>query len=137
MSGTFEEKLHRLNELRTEANLGGGQQKIDKIHAKGRLTARERIHLLLDEGSFLETGVFVTHREPSVEVEPVGDRLRCGAFVRQYTAGVQIDYFEAGQHAERVGQRVVAVQGAAQRHLRLQVLQADAHQHQQHAHEAP
>ena len=79
MSGTFEEKLHRLNELRAEANLGGGQLKIDKIHAKGRLTARERIHLLLDEGSFLETGVFVTHREPSVEVEPVGDGMITGS----------------------------------------------------------
>jgi len=79
MSGTFEENLHRLNELRAEANLGGGQLKIDKIHAKGRLTARERIHLLLDEGSFLETGVFVTHREPGVESRPVGDGMITGS----------------------------------------------------------
>ena len=79
MPESFDDKLHRLNELREQAHLGGGQDRIDKIHAKGRLTARERIHLLLDEGSFMETGVFVTHREPSIEGEtPVGDGLVTG-----------------------------------------------------------
>ncbi len=79
MSETFEDKLQRLNELREQALLGGGQKRIDKIHGKGRLTARERIHLLLDEGSFMETGVFVTHREPSLADEkPVGDGLVTG-----------------------------------------------------------
>jgi len=42
--------------------MGGGQDKIDKQHATGRLTARERIDALLDPGSFVELGVFVTHR---------------------------------------------------------------------------
>ncbi len=79
MSSSFEERLARLNELRDEAHLGGGQGRIDKIHAKGRLTARERIHLLLDEGSFLEAGVFVTHREPGVEDTPVGDGMITGS----------------------------------------------------------
>ena len=79
MSETFAERLARLNALREQARLGGGQAKIDKIHAKGRLTARERIHLLLDEGSFVEAGVFVTHREPSVEAMPVGDGMITGA----------------------------------------------------------
>jgi len=79
MSESFEDQLSRLNELRHQAHLGGGQTRIDKIHAKGRLTARERIHLLLDEGSFMETGVFVTHREPSLENDrPVGDGLVTG-----------------------------------------------------------
>ncbi|MBC8423950.1 acyl-CoA carboxylase subunit beta [bacterium] len=79
MPESFEDKLNRLNELRQQAQLGGGQKRIDKIHEKGRLTARERIHLLLDEGSFLETGVFVTHREPSIENEvPVGDGIVTG-----------------------------------------------------------
>ena len=79
MPESFDDKLNRLNELRQQAYLGGGQTRIDKIHAKGRLTARERIHLLLDEGSFLETGVFVTHREPSIESEvPVGDGIVTG-----------------------------------------------------------
>ena len=42
--------------------LGGGAQKIEKQHAKGRLTARERIHLLFDEDSFVEYGLFIKHR---------------------------------------------------------------------------
>ena len=63
MSHSFQEKLDRLNALRSEAHAGGGPARIEKIHAKGRLTARERIHLLLDEGSFQETGVFVRHRQ--------------------------------------------------------------------------
>lgn len=45
-----------------EAYLGGGQERIDKQHAKGKLTARERVHFLLDEGSFEEIGILVTHR---------------------------------------------------------------------------
>ncbi|TXF87610.1 acyl-CoA carboxylase subunit beta [Neolewinella aurantiaca] len=45
-----------------EANLGGGQVRIEKQHQKGKLTARERVHLLLDPGSFEEIGALVTHR---------------------------------------------------------------------------
>lgn len=45
-----------------QARLGGGQDRINKQHAKGKLTARERVHLLLDEGSFEEIGILVTHR---------------------------------------------------------------------------
>ena len=55
-------RLEVLKQRRAEAHLGGGQDRIDKQHAKGRLTARERMELLLDPGSFQETGVFVTHR---------------------------------------------------------------------------
>jgi len=44
------------------AQLGGGEERIAKLHAEGRLTARERIDLLIDPGSFQETGVFVEHR---------------------------------------------------------------------------
>jgi propionyl-CoA carboxylase beta chain len=55
-------RLEELRRRREEAQLGGGQDRIDKQHAKGRLTARERMDLLLDPGSFQETGVFVTHR---------------------------------------------------------------------------
>ena len=52
----------RLNELRAQARLGGGQARIDAQHAKGKLTARERIQLFLDEGSFEEMGMLVQHR---------------------------------------------------------------------------
>ncbi|MDR1973254.1 MAG: acyl-CoA carboxylase subunit beta [Bacteroidales bacterium] len=58
----FEEKIRQLLDKRVEARLGGGQKRIDSQHAKGKLTARERIALLLDEGSFEEFDMFVTHR---------------------------------------------------------------------------
>ena len=76
MSHSFRENLDRLNALRSEAQAGGGPARIEKIHAKGRLTARERIHLLFDEGSFQETGVFVRHRSHEMGMDksrPVGD----------------------------------------------------------------
>jgi propionyl-CoA carboxylase beta chain len=54
--------LQELEERRGQARMGGGQKRIDAQHAKGKLTARERIELLLDEGSFEEYDMFVTHR---------------------------------------------------------------------------
>ncbi len=56
------DKINKLLEIRKEATEGGGQKRIDAQHAKGKLTARERIHFLLDEGSFEEIGRLVTHR---------------------------------------------------------------------------
>jgi propionyl-CoA carboxylase beta chain len=58
----MQEILRRLEENRGAARLGGGQHRIDAQHAKGKLTARERIELLLDEGSFEEWDMFVEHR---------------------------------------------------------------------------
>ncbi len=58
----MKEKLKLLGDKEAEAHLGGGQDRIDKQHQKGKLTARERIHFLLDEGSFEEIGMLVTHR---------------------------------------------------------------------------
>ncbi|MEO1328220.1 MAG: acyl-CoA carboxylase subunit beta [Pseudomonadota bacterium] len=58
----MKEILEQLEARRAEARLGGGQKRIDSQHAKGKLTARERIELLLDEGSFEEFDMFVTHR---------------------------------------------------------------------------
>ena len=55
-------KLDILQSKLAESALGGGQQRIDTQHKKGKLTARERIHFLLDEGSFEEIGALVTHR---------------------------------------------------------------------------
>ncbi len=52
----------RLEQMREAARLGGGQDRIDAQHARGKLTARERIDLLLDPGSFIEMDAFVTHR---------------------------------------------------------------------------
>ena len=56
------EILAELEDRRNEARLGGGQGRIDAQHKKGKLTARERIELLLDEGSFEEFDMFVAHR---------------------------------------------------------------------------
>ncbi|MEO9482060.1 MAG: acyl-CoA carboxylase subunit beta [Ekhidna sp.] len=56
------EKNERLESMNQEALKGGGEDRIAKQHEKGKLTARERIDLLLDEGSFEEIGKFVTHR---------------------------------------------------------------------------
>lgn len=58
----IEEKIKKLVELRAEARLGGGAKRIEAQHGKGKLTARERVDLLLDEGSFEELDMFVTHR---------------------------------------------------------------------------
>ena len=57
-----QEQIKALVERREQARLGGGQKRIDAQHAKGKLTARERINLLLDEGSFEEYDMFVRHR---------------------------------------------------------------------------
>ena len=57
-----EAKLEKLAAKREEVLLGGGTQKIEKHHQGGKLTARERINLLLDEGSFVELDQFVVHR---------------------------------------------------------------------------
>lgn len=59
---SFEAKIQELLNKRVEAKKGGGEKKIDAQHAKGKLTARERIELLLDESSFEEFDMFVTHR---------------------------------------------------------------------------
>ena len=55
-------KIKQLVELREKARLGGGEVAIDKQHAKGKATARERIALLVDEGSFEELDMFKLHR---------------------------------------------------------------------------
>lgn len=62
---TNQEKINELIEKRAEARMGGGEKRIESQHKKGKLTARERILLLLDEGSFEEYDMFVTHRTKS------------------------------------------------------------------------
>ena len=57
-----QEKVQDLIDKRVQAKLGGGEKRIDSQHKKGKLTARERIDMLLDDGSFEEFDMFVTHR---------------------------------------------------------------------------
>jgi propionyl-CoA carboxylase beta chain len=56
------DKIRQLQELKEKALHGGGAKRIEEQHKKGKLSARERIDLLLDEGSFEEIGMFVQHR---------------------------------------------------------------------------
>ena len=73
--------LEQLERRRAEARLGGGQTRIDSQHSKGKLTARERIELLLDDGSFEEYDMFVAHRSTDFGMEaarPPGDGVVTG-----------------------------------------------------------
>ena len=70
-------RLEKLQGLRKAAELAGGQARIDRQHSKGSLTARERINLLLDEGSFREIGALISHRGHTSD-EPYGDGVVCG-----------------------------------------------------------
>ena len=57
-----QDKIKKLIDLRVQAKLGGGEKRIASQHGKGKMTARERIEMLLDEGSFEEYDMFITHR---------------------------------------------------------------------------
>lgn len=59
---SMQDKLDELMRLRAEAGLGGGRERIERQHRQGKMTARERLELLLDEGSFEEFDMFKTHR---------------------------------------------------------------------------
>ncbi len=62
-------KIESLETKKEQALLGGGENRIAAQHKKGKLTARERLHFLLDEGSFEEIGMFVTHRSTEFGLE--------------------------------------------------------------------
>ena len=66
---TITDRLKRLEELRRQAELGGGEERIRAQHERGKLSARERLDLLLDEGSFIELDRFVTHRTTGFGLE--------------------------------------------------------------------
>lgn len=66
---SLEEKLNKLESMRAEAKLGGGQKRIDSQHKKNKLTARERVELLCDANSFEEFDMFVTHRSTAFGLE--------------------------------------------------------------------
>jgi propionyl-CoA carboxylase beta chain len=78
---TYEEKAARLKELRDEAVHAGSEVAVEKQHAKGKLTARERIEKLLDPGSFRELDTFVRHRTYEFDMlknRPWGDAVVTG-----------------------------------------------------------
>jgi propionyl-CoA carboxylase beta chain len=76
-----EQRLAELRKRREQALAGGGPERVAKIHAKGCLTARERLELLLDPGSFVEIGTHVTHRSNAFGMDRrriVGDGVVAG-----------------------------------------------------------
>jgi acetyl-CoA carboxylase carboxyltransferase component len=78
---TFTPQISQLREQRAQSSLGGGQDRIDRQHKAGKMTARERLDLLLDGGSFRELDRFVTHRATGFGLEkrkPLGDGVVTG-----------------------------------------------------------
>jgi acetyl-CoA carboxylase carboxyltransferase component len=74
-------RIQKLDEMRAQARLGGGQARIDRQHEQGKLTARERIYKLLDPGTFRELDMFVTHRTVGFGIEEqkyLGDSVVTG-----------------------------------------------------------
>src|SRR5450755_2758985 len=78
---SYEEKLEHLRRASSEAEAGGGAERREREHQAGKLTARERIHLLLDENSFEELDKYVRHRCTDfgmAEQRPAGDGFVTG-----------------------------------------------------------
>jgi propionyl-CoA carboxylase beta chain len=76
---TNDERINRLSDMRARSLVGGGQDRIDQQHARGKLTARERVELLLDPASFTEIDAFVTARGNDDDPEAVlGDGVVTG-----------------------------------------------------------
>ena len=78
---SIEDKIEQLRRMREQARLGGGQKRIDRQHARGKMTARERVEKLLDPGSFRELDMFVTHRAVGFGIEKqkfLGDSVVTG-----------------------------------------------------------
>jgi acetyl-CoA/propionyl-CoA carboxylase len=73
-----EEKIKRLYDLKRAAEIGGGEEKIAAQHAKGKLTARERIDLLVDPRTFVEIDKYTTHRGESASQKYPGDGVVTG-----------------------------------------------------------
>jgi propionyl-CoA carboxylase beta chain len=113
------DKLERLRKLKEEAHLGGGRQRIDAQHARGKLTARERIDILLDEGSFTELETLVVHR--STEFGADGQRFPGDAVVTGYGLidGRQVFLYSqdftvfGGSLSEVVGEKICRVMDMA------------------------
>ncbi len=77
----IDEQIEQLRRMREEARKAGGQERIDRQHAQGKMTARERVERLLDPRSFRELDMFVTHRAVGFGVEkqkPLGDSVVTG-----------------------------------------------------------
>ena len=71
-------RIEMLREMRAKAQQGGGQDRIDRQHAKGKLTARERLDILLDQDSFVELEPFTTQQDDPDQKATLGDGVVTG-----------------------------------------------------------
>src|SRR6187399_1955412 len=113
--------LDTLEERRAGAKLGGGEKRIEAQHARGKLTARERIDLLMDKGSFEEFDMFVEHRATDFGMDKTkipGDGVVTGwGTVNGRTVFVFAKDFTVfgGSLSETHAQKILKVQDAAMR----------------------
>ncbi|MEK7281022.1 MAG: carboxyl transferase domain-containing protein, partial [Chloroflexota bacterium] len=114
-----EDRIQALNKLREQARQGGGTQRIEAQHARGKLTARERLNLLFDESTWQEIDPFVTHRTMDfglAEQRYLGDAVATGygqihgrlafAFAQDFTVF-------GGSLSEAVGEKICKVMDLA------------------------
>jgi propionyl-CoA carboxylase beta chain len=116
---TTTDRIQELDKLRAQAKLGGGAARIDAQHKRGKLTARERVELLLDEGTFEELDPFVTHRATDFGMDQqkiLGDAVVTGyGKIDGRTVFVYSQDFTVlgGSVSEVVGQKIVKVMDLA------------------------
>lgn len=89
------EKVTELIALRKKARLGGGEKRIESQHKKGKYTARERINMLLDEGSFEELDMFVQHRCTNFDMDKKESYLGDGVVTGNGTVNGRLVYVYA------------------------------------------
>ena len=117
----IDEKLAELHRLKEQGRLGGGQERVDAQHKRGKLTARERINVLLDEGSFEELDSLVTHRSTEFGLDKqkiLGDAVVTGfgkidgRLVYVYAQDFTVF---GGSLSEAVGEKICKVMDLAMR----------------------
>ena len=115
----IDEKVETLQKMRQQARKGGGQQRIDQQHGRGKLTARERLIKLMDEGTFQEIDSFVTHRTTDFGLADrkfLGDAVVTGygmVYGRQVFAFAQDFTVFGGSLSEVVGAKICKVMDLA------------------------
>ena len=115
----IDEKIQALNQMKVDSKKGGGQPRIDQQHSRGKLTPRERMDLLMDEGTFQELDAFVTHRSTDFGLEDrkfLGDAVVTGYGMvdgRQIFAYAQDFTVLGGSLSEVVGQKICKIMDLA------------------------